>query len=110
LVINGNLNKGVSLEEADNAIGKIIEELRTQAFDETELTKVKNQSETTMVFSEIELLNRAMSIAFAANAGNAAWCNQDIDKLRAVTTKSMFDSAQEILAATNCSTLFYKAV
>jgi predicted Zn-dependent peptidase len=110
LVINGNLNKGVSLEEADNAIGKIIEELRTQAFDETELTKVKNQSETTMVFSEIELLNRAMSIAFAANAGNTAWCNQDIDKLRAVTTKSMFDSAQEILAATNCSTLFYKAV
>jgi len=110
LVINGNLNKGVSLEEADSAIAEIVEELRSQIFDETELTKVKNQSETAMVFSEIELLNRAMSIAFAANAGNAEWCNQDISKLRAVTTKSMFSSAQEILAATNCSTLFYKAV
>ncbi len=109
LVINGNLNQGVSLEEANDAVSEVIDKLQSETFSEVELAKVKNRSETAIVFSEVELLNRAMSIAFAANSGNVAWCNQDVDKLRAVTTTTISNSAKRILTPENCSTLFYKA-
>ncbi len=109
LVIQGNLNKGIELEAANEAIEKIVSEARNQRISEIELEKVKNQSESTLLFSEVDLLNRAMHLAFAANYGNADLCNMDAEKIQAVTTKKMADVAQEVLREDNCSTLFYKS-
>ncbi len=110
LMIQGNLNEGITLEEADAAIDKIVTELRDNILEESELQKVKNQSESTMAFSEVELLNRAMNLAFAANAGNADWCNQDAEKIAAVTPKTLQTMAKQILRKENCSTMYYRAV
>ncbi|WP_435354044.1 M16 family metallopeptidase [Emticicia sp. SJ17W-69] len=109
LMIQGNLNEGVSLEEADAAIEEIVADLVNNTLEESELQKVKNQSESTMAFAEVELLNRAMNLAFAANAGNADWCNQDAEKIAAVTPESLQAMAKQILRKENCSTMYYKS-
>lgn len=109
LVISGNLNKGVTMQEANQAIENVVDTLRSHPLESSELEKVKNQSETSLVFSEVELLSRAMNIAFAANAGDANMCNKDVEKLNAVSIESMFEMAQKTLQPANCSTLFYKA-
>ena len=109
LVVSGTLNQGVSLEEADAAVTAVLQEMIDQPLPEEELLKVKNQAEATMAFSEIELLNRAMNLAAAANAGNADWANQEAERIQAVTADDIQAIAKQILRQENCSTLYYRA-
>ncbi|MFN8354670.1 MAG: pitrilysin family protein [Spirosomataceae bacterium] len=110
LVISGHLNQNVSLEEGDAAVQAVVNELLQEGSSETELTKVKNQAESTLAFSEVELLNRAMNLAFAANAGNADWANQEAATIQAVTADQLKATAKNVLRDTNCSTLYYRAL
>ncbi len=109
LVVQGNLNTGVSLEEADAAIEEVLQELVEIPLPENELSKVKNQAESTLAFSEIELLNRAMNLAYAANAGNPELVNQEAERIQAVSVPNIQSMAKKILTKENCSTLYYKA-
>jgi zinc protease len=109
LVVSGTLNAGVSLEEADAAVEAVLQEAIDQPIPEEELSKVKNQAEATLTFSEVELLNRAMNLAFAANAGDANWVNQEADKIQAVTPDTVQQMAQRVLRRENSSTLYYRA-
>ncbi|PSR54399.1 peptidase M16 [Adhaeribacter arboris] len=109
LVIQGKLNEGVSLTEADAAIESITEEVRQQLIDEQELTKVKNQAESSIVFSEIELLNRAMNLAYSKLLGNANFVNEEGAHIQAITPDDILAAANEVLVPTNCSTLYYHA-
>jgi zinc protease len=108
-IVEGKLNEGIGFEVAENAINEVINDLLKNGIAEQELTKVKNQAESTLVFSEVELLNRAMQLAFAANLGNVDLANQELEKIQAVTVDQVNRVAREILVATNCSTLIYKA-
>jgi zinc protease len=109
LMIQGNLNAGVSIEEGDAAIQDVLDDFLQNPISEGELSKVKNQAESTLVFSEVELLNRAMNLAFAANAGNVEYANQESAKIQAVTTDSLMNQARTILKKENCSTMYYRA-
>jgi zinc protease len=109
LVVQGNLNQGVTLEEADAAIESVLQEVVKNNVSEAELTKTKNQAEFLSSFSEIELLNRAMNLAFAANAGNAELVNQEAAKIQRVSLSDLGVSAKQILSPNNCSTLYYRA-
>ncbi|PWJ57145.1 putative Zn-dependent peptidase [Dyadobacter jejuensis] len=109
LLIKGNLNPGVKLEDADSAVDEILAELVAEAANEQEITKVKNQTEATLAFSEVELLNRAMNLAFAANAGNVDWANDDAALIRQLTAEDMHQAAQTVLRAENASTLYYRS-
>ena len=109
LVIHGRLNQGVELDTANSAIDTIIREIQEQPISNDELRKVKNQAESTLVFSEIELLNRAMNLAFSTLLGKPDLINQESEKIQAVNTDEIQRSSQEILDPENSSTLFYEA-
>jgi zinc protease len=109
LVIQGKLNRGVDLAAANRAIEEVNQELMEQLVDEEELQKVKNQAETSIVFSEVELLNRAMGLAMYKLLGDANLINQESEKVQAVTAGDILHNAREVLRPTNCSTLFYEA-
>lgn len=109
LIIQGNLNKGVSIEEGEAAVQEVLDEFLKNPVSEEELQKVKNQAESTLVFSEVELLNRAMNLAFAANAGNVEYVNQESDKIQAVKVDDISKQSQQILSKENCSTMYYRA-
>jgi predicted Zn-dependent peptidase len=109
LMIQGKLNEGVDLQEANAAIEAVNQELMDQLVDEEELNKVKNQAETSIVFSEIELLNRAMNLAYSKLLGDANLINLEGEKVQAVTPQDILRCAKEVLDPNNCSTLLYKA-
>jgi zinc protease len=109
LLIKGNLNPGVTLEEADEAVKEILRELVQNGVTDDEITKVKNQTEATLAFSEVELLNRAMNLAFAANAGNPDWANDDAEIIRNLTKEEINAAAAKVLRPENGSTLYYRA-
>jgi predicted Zn-dependent peptidase len=109
-VVQGNLNAGVTLEEADAAVEEVLQELVEIALPETELTKVKNQAESTLAFSEVELLNRAMNLAYAAGSGNPDLVNQEAEKIQAITVEDVQTMAKRVLRKENSSTLYYRAI
>ncbi|MEO6282629.1 MAG: pitrilysin family protein [Dyadobacter sp.] len=109
LVVKGNLNPGVKLEDADDAIKEVLQEITENGATDEEVTKVKNQSEASLAFSEVELLNRAMNLAFAANAGNVDWANSDAEIIRGLTSADIHKAARAILRPENASTLYYRA-
>ncbi|MBC7892589.1 MAG: insulinase family protein [Sphingobacteriaceae bacterium] len=109
LVVQGNLNPGITLEDADAAVTELVEAVIKNGVEETELAKVKNQAEATLAFSEVELLNRAMNLAFAANAGDAELVNRESETIQAVTTDAVRQAAQTVFRPENGSTLYYRA-
>jgi len=110
LIIKGNLNPGVTMQAADEAIEKLVQDFVENGTTAEELEKVKNQAEASLAFSQVELLNRAMNLAYAANAGDAAWVNEDEEKIRAVQPDDVQRVARQVLRPENCSTLYYNAI
>ncbi|CAN5182536.1 pitrilysin family protein [soil metagenome] len=110
LIVSGKLNKGVSIEEGEAEIEKMIEQLRLQKVDEEELEKVKNQAESTVVFAEVELLNRAMSLSYAAFLGNPDLVNLESERIQSVTSEDIVTMANTILVPENSSTLYYRSI
>lgn len=109
LTIQGKLNEGVSMEKAEEAVWALLEELKVKGISREELQKVKNKAEASQVFSDLELLNRAMNLAFAEMLGDAELANQEIGKIRAVTRQQVAEVANELLTKENASLLKYKA-
>jgi zinc protease len=109
LVISGQVSSGISLENADIAVQQIIKELQAEEVANKELEKVKNQAISTVVYGEVDILNRAMSIAFGAAMGNPNLVNEEMGLIKAVSTKEIHEAANEILRDENCSTIYYKA-
>jgi len=106
--IAGHLLQGITIDEAEKAIWTEIELLRTKTVADIELEKVKNQVESTHEFSEMNILNRAIGLAYHELLGDAEMVNTEIERYRKVTKTGMLKLAQQHLVSTNSSTLIYK--
>lgn len=109
-MIEGKLSSGVSLDQAEEAVWDLIGQFKKEGLSEEELTKVKNKAESTLVFSEVELLNRAMNLAFAANMGDPELVNREVEVLQAVGCEDVLAQADNVLDEANASVLRYEAV
>lgn len=110
LVFSGKVREGVTLEEADAGVVEVIETFREEGMNAEELLKVRNQAEATLIFGEIELLNRAINLAYAKLLGDANLVNTEAARIRAVTVDDVNRAAQQYLRADNCTTMYYKAL
>lgn len=109
IVIDGKLKDGITVEEGERRVNEVIQELLTKGVTTEELEKVKNQAESTLIFSESELLNRVMSLAFAALEGDPNLANGEVERLRAVTKEQVEQMAKQVLKPENSSTLIYRS-
>jgi predicted Zn-dependent peptidase len=107
--INGRPSPGVSLEEAEAAIWKELEAMKTEAILEEELEKVKNRYESEQIFGNINYLNVATNLAFFELIGKAEDINDEVKKYRAVTSQDIQRVASETFVKENCSVLYYKS-
>lgn len=107
-IIGGKINDKHTVEEADEAIQNVLTELNNNGVSETELTKVKNKVESTILFSEINVLDKAMNLAIAELLGDANLVNTEIDNYRRVTIEDIKEVSNTLFQQTNCSTLYYR--
>lgn len=107
LMIEGKINDNFSFDEAENAINESIETCFS-TLNEQQLEKVKNQAETSIVLEEIDLLRRAMYIAFGANLGNANLINEEKNNIQKITKADILAAKNNILTETNSSVLYYQ--
>ena len=105
----GKLAPGITLEEAEGAVWKELEAMKTEDIAEEELEKVKNRYESEQIFSNINYLNVATNLAFFELIGRAEDINHEVEKYRAVTAQRIKEVAKHAFVRENCSVLYYKA-
>jgi zinc protease len=108
-VVSGRVKEGISLEEAEEEVNNVLQELVTNGAHADELEKVKNQAESGIEFGEIEVMNRAMNLAFAKLSGDADLVNQEGSKINAVTLSDVQRVAKDVLQESRASVMYYKA-
>jgi len=106
-VISGKLSDKVLYNDAEKAIEQELDKIKTEIIAESELQKVKNKIESTHQFSETNILNKAINLAFAELQNDANDVNFEVEKYNKVTTEDIHRIANQILVETNCSTLIY---
>lgn len=106
-IVSGKLSSGVTMAEADKAIDEELEKMKLQLVTVDELQKVKNKMESSHVFGEIEVLNKATNLAVSELLGDANMVNMEVEKYLSVTAEQIREQANSIFRAENCSTLYY---
>jgi predicted Zn-dependent peptidase len=107
VVIEGKLINGISMEEADKAVEQELEQLKAELISEKELDKVKNKTESAIVFEDMSVMNRANSLAIYELLGDVNMMNTELDKYRAVTAEEMQAASRQIFDPLNSNTLYY---
>lgn len=109
LVISGRVKDNISLQQAEAEIDRVVGDLLRDGVSASELEKVKNQTESTLEFGEVELMNRAMNLAFAKLSGDAGLVNRESQLINEVSEEDIRRVAAEIFREENSSTLYYEA-
>src|SRR5665213_3763 len=109
LSISGSLIKGVTLEEAENAVFEELEKMKTEMISVAELEKIKNKTESMIAFEDISLMNRANSLANYELLGDANLMNTDLEKYHAITREDILEESQRIFTDNNSNTLYYRS-
>jgi predicted Zn-dependent peptidase len=106
-VISGKINDGVTIEQAEAGIDAEIAKMQNELVAADELQKCKNKVESTVTYSEADVLNKATNLAISELLGDANLINLEIENYQNVTAEQIKEQANIILRKTNCSTLFY---
>ena len=109
LVIEGRPAQGVSMEEAERAIWHELDLLKQKPIEDKELQKLKNKIESSLVYSEVNILHKAMSLAYFELLGDAEMINKESEAYQKVTKNDIQRFANETFIKTNCCKLIYQA-
>ncbi len=109
VVAEGKLHKGIPMEQAEAALQEELNRVCKEYVTEEEIEKVKNKMEAALLFSEVNVLNKAMNLAFWELLGGASLANKEIDFYRSVTREQIRERASGIFNESNSSTLYYLA-
>ncbi|MBN2638672.1 MAG: insulinase family protein [Bacteroidales bacterium] len=108
-IISGKLNADVDFQTAEQEIDVELTELKEHWVEEEELQKVKNKLEANLVFSEISILGKAMSLSYFEMLSKAENINNEIEKYRSVSRENIREQAQKMFAEGKKNVLYYKA-
>lgn len=106
-VVSGKLSDGVTVEQAEAGIESELNKIKTELVPQDELQKCKNKVESTLIFTEMDVLNKATNLAISELLGDADLINQEAEKYQKVNAEGIKKVANEILRKDNCSTLYY---
>jgi len=108
-LFNGKPSAGISLEQAEKALWVEIERVKQEIIGDEELQKVKNKIESSMIFGEVSILNKAMSLAYYESISKAEDLNLEVEKYRKVSSEQLHRVANELFSKEKSNTLFYQA-
>lgn len=108
-LINGRLNQGVSLQQADEAIEEELGRLCGESASEQEISKMVHKFETGYLFSNLSYVDKAANLSYFELIDAAESIDREVEKYYRITPESLQKTAQAVFRANNMSTLYYKA-
>jgi predicted Zn-dependent peptidase len=109
LIIEGKPAEGVTMEVAEAAVWAELALLKNEKLSVAELQKIKNKAESTLIFSELNILTKAMNLAYFELLGNVDLINDEAAIYQTITAEAIREQANKIFTEKNCSLLIYKA-
>ncbi len=106
-LVEAKPNQKFNEADAIKYIWEELEELKAGKIGAEELEKVKNKIESALVYSEVNILNKAINLAYFDMLGNAELINQQTDFYRNVSVEDIQNVAKEIFTEQNCSEIIY---
>ena len=107
LVIEGRPSEGVTQDIALAAIWEELELLKKHPIETRELEKIQHRFESTVVFSETSVLNKAQNLAFYELLDRAELMNEEVGTYLAVTPDQLHRAANDLFQERNSATLIY---
>lgn len=108
-VVNGKTPDHVKMEDAEKGIIEEFEKIKAELVGDEELQKCKNKIESSITFSETDILTKATNLAISELLGDASFINEEISRYAAVSPQKIKEQANLVLDENNCSTLYYLA-
>lgn len=109
MIFSGKMEKGKTAEEAEKALDEVIQQFLHQPIEDEILQKVKHQAEAMKTYESVQLLNRAMSIAYYAHLGDVNLYQTTFEQKTAIPAESILSWGSKILVEANASTVYYKS-
>lgn len=109
LAIEGKLVKGRKPEEADAAVEGELEKIKLDKVSETELLKVKNKTESLIVFEDMSVMNRAASLANYELLGDANLMNEEMRRYLEISREDVLRYSNKIFSGSNSNTIYYRS-
>jgi zinc protease len=107
MIVQGKLMKGVDIHSAGEAVNEVINGLLTKDGIDGEMEKVRNKFESSTVFSNTSILNKAANLSFCELLGNPELVNTEVDAYRNVNYEMVTDAIKQYFIPSNCSTINY---
>jgi len=109
LIFNGQVMPNKTLKEAEKSIWEEIENLLNNGLKDKELQKVKNKIESSQIFANSSVLNKAMNLSIFETLKNADIINQEVERYEKIDESFFMENAKNVLRKENCSTLYYRS-
>ena len=108
LIIEAKAAQNVELATIEKAIWEEIGMVRKDEIPKKELQKLKNKIDSSIAFSNVHILNKAMNLAYYQLIGNPELINAEISKYQKIQSADIKDAANTILQPENSNILYYR--
>ena len=108
-ILIGNPAEGVTIEEADKRLSDFLYAFRYDDNIASDLQKVKNKVESSLLANEIRLDDRASALGVAETFSHAETVLDRREKYFAVDIAQLQRVSSDLFLPETCNTLFYKA-
>lgn len=109
LVFSGKMEQGISAKEAEKALDDVIDDFLKMEISEQALQKIKNQGEAMKTYESVQLLNRAMNLAYFAHLGDPALYWHEFDQKSQLNPDQIKSWANQLLREDQSSVLYYQS-
>lgn len=109
IILHGKLMKGIDIQQAEDEVNKVIGDLKRKITSIKEMEKVKNKYESSTVFSNTSILNKAVNLGLYELLGDPEMINTEVGKFRKIDQDMVIETSRKYLVDSNCSTLYYKS-
>tara|TARA_B100000497_G_scaffold91564_1_gene102234 strand:- start:2983 stop:4215 length:1233 start_codon:yes stop_codon:yes gene_type:complete len=106
-VVEARPMPGVSIDQTREVIWNELNEIKAKGVQSEELEKISNKTESSLVYSEVSILHKAMNLAYYEILGDAEMINIQSQKYQNVTAEDIKRVANEILSQEQCNEIIY---
>jgi zinc protease len=106
-IIEGKPMHGVGIDEAKQAIQNELQKVIDYPIGEEELEKIRNKTISSLIYSEVSVLNKAISLAYFELLGDINLINEESQAYQSVSTEDIQRVAKALFQDKNCCELIY---
>lgn len=107
LVIEAKVSEGSNLQTVEEHIWQELNRIKTETITDRELLKLKNKVESSIVYSEISVMQKAINLAIFESLGDATLINSEVAMYRAVQVEDIKQTAINAFNPNQCVKVIY---